>query len=237
MIDLFITGVEQNIDKYYLTAGLTAVMQSLGYSCGVYKPVCLDTFEKDKSLQSYGLSFVKFIDPFIKTYFSYILKKDYSPLISAAKEHLTIEKNVILKDFQSIQEINEILIVEGIAGLTTPLNKSFLEEDIIKILDLPLLLVASAKNPSVNNVILSVNRAKEQGMNLRGIILNDYLKQSTDVNVKLMPRLIEEYTDTEILGTLPPFEKTVNPNDLITEILNNINIESIFKIKIPKLNV
>lgn len=237
MINLFITGVEQNINKFYVTAGLTALMQSLGYSCGVYKPVCLDTFEKDKILQSYGLSFVKFIDTFIKTYFSYILKEDYSPLISAAKERLTIEKNVILKDFQSIQEINEILIVEGIFGLTTPLNKNFLEEDIIQILDLPLLLIASAKNPSINNIILSVNRAKDKGIDLRGVILSDYSKQSQDINVRLMPRLIEEYTDTKVLGILPPFEKTVNPNDLITEVLNNIDIETIFKMKIPKLYI
>lgn len=236
MINLFITGVEQNSDKIFVTAGLTAVMQSLGYSSGVYKPVDTTAVKKNGFLQSSDLSLVKFIDPYIKTYFSYLLRENSSPLLAAALESLTIEKNVVLKDFQSIQDVNEILVVEGTSGLASPLNKNFLEEDVIKMLDLPLLFVISAKNPSVNNALLSINRAKETGINVRGIVFNNYPKQTDDTNIKLMPRLIEEYTDAKVLGILPDFSSPINPNDLITETLNSVDIESVFNVKIAKLS-
>ena len=42
MLELFITGADNNSDKIFVTAGLTATMQCLGYSTGVYKPVEVD---------------------------------------------------------------------------------------------------------------------------------------------------------------------------------------------------
>ena len=96
-------------------------------------------------------------------------------------------------------------------------------------LDLPMLLVVSGDN--INNTIMSLNRAKEKGINTRGVIVYDC--NENDINIKLMPKLIKEYTDTKVLGMIPNPEK--NPADLITEILNRVNIEEVFQIPIAKL--
>ena len=47
MLELFVTGADQNSDKIFVTAGLTATMQSLGYSTAVYKPVETGVIEKN----------------------------------------------------------------------------------------------------------------------------------------------------------------------------------------------
>lgn len=231
MLDLFVTDVEKNSAKVFTIAGLLAVMQSLGYSTGVYKPICVGAVENSGFLQSSDLAFVKFIDPFIKTYFSYLLKEKSAPLLAAAAEGIVIEKNLILKDYQAIQDKNEVLIVDGTLGLATPLSKDFLEEDLVKMLDLPVLFCVSAKNNSINNVLLSLNRVK----NIRGVILNDYPENTDDINIKLMPKLIEEYSDAKVLGMLPQFDKNINPNDLINVVLNNVDLESVFNVQIAKL--
>lgn len=235
MVNLFITGVEQNNNKIFITAGIAATMQSLGYSCGVYKPVETGVIVKNKKFFSKDLSYIKNLDSFIETYHSYQLEKDLPPLLSAASEGLVMEKSVILKDYQKIQKKNECLIVDGYSSLGTPISKDFLEEDIIKMLDLPIVFVVSGKNPDINNALLSINRAKELNLKTNGIIINDYPYESEDADVKLMPKLIEEYTDTKILGILPEITKEIEPSDLITVILNGIDIESVFKIKIAKL--
>lgn len=232
MLELFITGVDQNSDKIFVTAGLTALMQSLGYSSGVYKPVEVGVSVKDGFVQSPDLAFVKYVDSYVKTYFSYLLKENMPPLLAAAAEEISIEKNTIQADFQKIQNVNEVLIVEGVSGLGAPLNKNFLEEDMIKMFNIPLVLVA--QNQTIDSILLSINHAKDLGIEMRGVILTGYDKD--DINVKLMPKLIKEYTNVEILGTLPHFEKNINPNDLINEILNGINIEKVFNISIPKLS-
>lgn len=230
MLELFITGVDQNSDKTFVTAGLTALMQSLGYSSGVYKPVEVSV----KDGVSPDLAFVKSVDSYVKTYFSYLLKENMSPLLAAAAEGVSIEKNKIQADFQKIQGVNEVLIVEGVSGLGAPLNKNFLEEDMIKMFELPLLLVA--KNQTIDSILLSINHAKDLGIEVRGVLLMNYSLDNDDINLKLMPKLIKEYTGVEVLGTLPDFDKNINPNDLINEILNGINIEKVFNISIPKLS-
>jgi len=235
MLKLFISGVENNKNKIYITSGISATMQSLGYSCGVYKPVETGVLLKNKKLISNDLSYINSVDPYINTYFSYQLESELPPLLSAAAEGLVMEKNVILKDFQKIKDKDECLIVDGFSTLGTPLSKDFIEEDIVKMFDIPILFVASGKNPDINNTLLSVNRANELNIKVNGIVINDYDYESKDANIKLMPKLIEEYTDTKVLGILPEITKNIDPSDLITVILNGIDIESVFKIQIAKL--
>ena len=237
MLDLFITGVDEYSNKIFITAGLAATMQSLGYSTGVYKPVNIGAVVKNGFIQSTDLAFIKFVDPCIKTYFSYLFKNKSAPIIAAAAEQTVIEKNVILSDFQKVQDINECLIVDGGYGLASPLSKNFLEEDMVKMLDLPLLLVVCAKAENINNILLTINHASEIGINLRGVVLSNYPQNCEDFNIKFMPRLIEEYTTTKVLGILPEFDKNLNPNDLITEILNGVDIEGVFNLKIAKLQI
>lgn len=237
MLELFVSTAEQNSGKNIVTAGQAATMQSLGYSTGVYKPVDCGAIEKNGFIQSLDLAFVKFVDPNIKTYFSYLFKTFASPLVAAAAEKIAIDKNVILQDFQSLIDRNECLIVQGNDGLATPYGKNFLESDLIKCFDMPMLFVVSP-NMSVNNIILSINHAISEGIKLRGVLINNYPAATEDVNIKLLPRLIEEYSDAKIMGILPIIENymTVNPNDLIENILMGVDLEAVFQVRIAKLS-
>ena len=238
MLELFVTGADKNSDKIFVTTGLTATMQSLGYSTAVYKPVESGVIEKNGFIQSPDLAYVKFVDPYIKTYFTYLLKDRSNPLLAAAKESIIIEKNDILSDYQKLEDMYELLVVDGISGLASPLGKNFLEEDLIKILDLPLLLIVSASSTDINNILLTVNHAKEKGITLRGIILTNFPEHTESSDIKLLPRLIEEYTDVKILGILPHFNKNdLNPNDLISEILSGVDLEAALNIRIAKLQL
>ena len=102
-------------------------------------------------------------------------------------------------------------------------------------MDIPLLFVVSAKTTDINNTIISVNRAKDKNMDLRGIIINDYPQNTDNEDIKMMSILIEEYTGSKVLGILPEYINTITPSDLISEMLNRVDIEQVFKIKIAKL--
>ena len=49
-------------------------------------------------------------------------------------------------------------------------------------------------------------------------------------------RVVEEYSNVKILGLLPHLGNKVLPEELITGVLNGIDIESVFKVKIEKLD-
>jgi dethiobiotin synthetase len=125
---------------------------------------------------------------------------------------------------------NEILIVDGMSGFGTPIAKDFLEDDLVKTLDIPLVFAISAQCTDINNILLSINRAKEMDIEINGVIVNDYTEEK-----RLLPKLIEEYSGAKILGVLPFFENDTDPSELISETINNINLENVFKMKIAKL--
>ena len=74
MLNIFITSSEKKSGKTFITAGLAATMKSLGYSTCVYKPIQTNGIEINGFMQSPDLTFVKTIDPYINTHFSYICR-------------------------------------------------------------------------------------------------------------------------------------------------------------------
>jgi len=239
MLNIFVTGTDTDIGKTFITSGLAATMQSLGYSTCVYKPVQSGTIEKDGCRQSPDLAFVKNVDPYVNTYSSYLLKEPAAPAIAAELENIVIDRNVIKKDFQNLAQKHDCTIVEGAGGLMVPIAPKFLILDMIKMLDLPIVIVVRPDLGTVNHTLLTINQAISSGINVRGVIINNFPERTKNISIKAAPRLIEEYSDAKILGIVKHFNNVqkINPNDLITNILNGIDIESVFDVKISKLNV
>lgn len=239
MLQLFVTGAKPNSGKTFVTAGLAATMQSLNYDCAVYLPIQTGAIEKNGYIQAPDLVFIKKADNNIKTYCSYLLKSTDLPLFAAAAEDVLIEKDVIFEDFLSISDRHECFIVNGLGGLSMPLGKNFLEEDLIRMLDIPLLIVASPLESSLNDILLTINNAVSKRINLRGVILNDCPFKTGDINIKNLPRMIEEYSDTRVLGLIPHIHdmRRFEAGDLISTILTGVDIESVFDIKIAKLRM
>jgi len=239
MLNVFITSTDINVGKTFITAGLAATMQSLGYATAVYKPVQTGAIEKNGFAQSHDLVYVKTIDPYIKTFSSYMLKSLLTPVIAAEEENIIIDKNVIKKDFTHISKEHDCTITEGTGGIMTPLAQNFLVSDLVKALDVPLVIVIKPDSNTVNQTLLTINHAISKGINVRGVIINNYPEKVENADIKAIPRLIEEYSDAKILGIMSNFSdiKKINPSDLITNILNGIDIESVFDVKIAKLDV
>ena len=214
-------------------------MQSLGYSTCVYKPFQTGALGKNGFLQSPDLAFVKNVDPYIKTFSSYLLKKPATPVISAEAENVIIDKNVIKKDYDLLSKEHDCIITEGTGGVMTPIAPNFLVSDIVKFLDLPVVIIFKPDSGTINEILLTINHAASKGIKVRGVIINDFPENTDNIDIKTAPRLIEEYSDAKILGIVKKFPnaKNINPSDLITNILNGIDIESVFDVKIAKLDV
>lgn len=239
MLNIFITGIDVNSGKTLITTGIAATMQSLGYFTCVYKPIQTGSLGTNGFLQSPDLAFVKNIDPYLKTHCSYLLKAPAAPVIAAEMENIAIDKTIIKRDFDSIAKEQDCVITEGSGGIMTPIAQNYLMSDLAKTLDLPVVIVISPNSDTVNKTLLTINHAQSKGLNVRGVIINNYPENTTDIEVKTAPRLIEEYSDTKILGIVKKFDdvKKITPSDLITNILNGIDIESVFDVKIAKLGV
>lgn len=245
MLNVFITGTDVNVGKTFITAGLAATMQSLGYQTCVYKPVDTDAIQKNGFAQSPDLVFVKNVDPYIKIASSYLLKHSASPSIAAEMEGKIIDKNVIKKDYYTIGKDIDCIITECTGGIMTPLAPNFFVSDMVKELNLPVVIIVKPSLGVINQTLLTINHLQEKRIKVRGVIINNYPEKTDDIDLKNLPRLIEEYSDVKILGIIKNIQENqkiekgqkIDPSNLITEILNGIDVESVFDIKIAKLDV
>ncbi len=236
MLNLYITSANRKEGKTFLTAGLAATMQSLGYSTCVYKPIQTAGIEINGFMQSPDLTYVKTVDPYIDTHFSYLFKSEYEPLIASEQENEPIDVELINSEFQRILTTSDCTIIDGDCGLLSPLAPSVQTVDMVKRLQLPVLFVVTPREDSINDTLLSIYTAQEKGVEIRGVILNNIKNDCPKTLLTAIPRVIEEYTSVKILGIISHVEGKLAPEDLITSILNGVDIESIFNVKIEKLD-
>lgn len=237
MINLYITSINKGDGKTFLTAGLSATMQSLGYATTVYKPIQTAGRDINGFMQSPDLTMIKSVDPYINTHFTYLFKTNSEPLIAAEQENETIDIELINSEYNRILRSSDCTLIDGDGGILSPLAPAVHNLEMIKRLQIPVLFVVSPQNNDISNTLLAINTAFEKGLEVRGVILNNISNDCSKVLLTSTTRIIEEYTNSTILGLMANIGKTIAPEELITAILNGIDIESVFNMKIEKLDI
>ena len=125
--------------------------------------------------------------------------------------------------------------MDGEGGLLTPLAPNIQTVDMIKKLQIPVVLLVTPEDNAVNNALQTIYTAQEKGIELRGVVINNIKEDCSKERLTSITRVVEEYSNASILGLIPYLGAHFLPEELITGILNGIDIESIFKVKIEKL--
>ncbi len=197
---LFITATGTDIGKTYVTALLVKKMREAGFNTGYYK-AALSGADCIANSDAGFVNKIANIGQDESTLLSYLYKNAVSPHLAAKIEGNPVEKDVVIRDYQKVQEKYDYVTVEGSGGIICPIRyddkaKYFLE-DIVKWLQLPTLIVADAGLGTINAVVLTVEYLKHHGLPLTGIILNNYTGGAMqEDNIKM----IEEITGEKILA-------------------------------------
>ncbi|ARS39918.1 dethiobiotin synthase [Sphingobacteriaceae bacterium GW460-11-11-14-LB5] len=183
MAKYFITGIGTGIGKTLISAILTEKLKA-----DYWKPIQSGDLETSDSIT---------IDRLIsntKTVIhpeSYRLTQPLSPHLSAKLDGIEIDINEI-----NLPLTDNHLIIEGAGGLMVPLNEKELIIDLIKKLDVEVILVSQNYLGSINHTLLSINLLKQYEIPIKGIIFNG------DENVET-ERYILQYTKIKKLGSIP----------------------------------
>lgn len=235
MLNLYITSTIRGEGKTFISAGLAATMQSLGYKTCVYKPIQTGGIEINGFTQSPDLTYIKTVDPYIGTHFTYLFKDDAEPLIAAENENKYIDLSVIIKDYKRIYSSCECTIIDGDKGILSPIAPATQNADMIKRLQAPVLYLVSPRENAVNDILNALYTAEIRGIRVSGVVINNIQEGSNSNKLTSLVRLIEEYSNVKVLGMVPNLGGNVEPDEMITGILNGVDIESVFNVKIEKL--
>jgi adenosylmethionine---8-amino-7-oxononanoate aminotransferase len=188
-VSFIIAGIDTNIGKTVVSAILC---QKLGYD--YWKPVQAGDLERSDS---------HFIQQNV-AHQHCIIHPEKHRFRTAASPHwaaLLEEKNIQLADF-SLPISQKPLIVETAGGLMSPLSDDILNIDLIKHLNLPVILVSKHYLGSINHTLLAINLLKQHDIPIKGLIFSgeaNHVSQS----------FIEKYANVPVLCCVPQFE-TIN---------------------------
>jgi len=220
---VFITGIDTEIGKTTISAGLGNLLFKKGIKVGVMKPFATGIKTYSKYFKSHDAKILKEAsnnkdnDDTINPYFYSVPTAPY-----LAKKLLKLDESInigeILNKYKEIEKRHEFTIVEGIGGLMVPLSKNFFVADLASIINIPVILIMSNKIGSINHIIMTYRLSIAFKLKIKGIIINNNCKFSTFpftlINNELQI-IVEELTGVKVLATIPYLE---NPN--FTKIAN-----------------
>jgi dethiobiotin synthetase len=200
---LFITGTDTGVGKTVITAGLAMLLKSRCESVGVMKPIqtgCRNgPFPNDAKILQWGAGSY---DP-LELVSPYRYRYPLAPLVAGRIERKKIRFPKILKAYLRLKQRHSFVLVEGIGGILVPITKEYRVLELIRLLNLPLLIVARSGLGSLNHTLLTVHQAKEAGIRVLAILLNNSQSQKPDLAEKTNPGVLTELTGLTVIGPVP----------------------------------
>ena len=212
-MEYFITGVDTDIGKTFVTRGLALSFEKLGKKVGVFKPLQSSAIKTANGYIAPDLKAVKDLSSSINTECSYLFEGDISPALAARLAGVKIDIEKIKTDFESFKEKNEITLVEGAGGILAPATDDMPCADLIKALNLPIIIVTAPFLGRLNHTLLTIFYAKNNGISIKGVIINKVPNESSDLATKNFVDELKRYTDVEILGEI----SEIKDSDILEE--------------------
>ncbi|WP_338453381.1 dethiobiotin synthase [Niallia oryzisoli] len=211
MKGFFITGTDTDVGKTIISSGLAAVLKEKNVDVGVFKPLLSGIVREDhasdtsllKELSQTSLSHED-ITPFQ-------FKEPLAPYVAAKLEGKLVGLEDVLSHWGKIRDKHECFIVEGAGGISVPLGEGFLVSDLVKALQLPIVIVARPNLGTFNHIFLTVQYAKSVGLSIAGIVING-ISDDPDIAERTNPELIEEFCQVPILGITPKLKDIAKEN-------------------------
>lgn len=202
---IFVTGTDTGVGKTIVTGCLARFLKVRGYKVITQKWIQTGCrgFPLDINLH---LKIMGKDKDYIKDYLALVCPYKFSiassPDLASKIENKRISHQKIIKSFKLLSSCFDFVIVEGIGGVLVPFNKKHLVIDIVKELDLPVLVITQNKLGAINHTLLTIGALRARKIKLLGIVFNNPKREDRRI-LKDNPRIIRALTGLKIFGILP----------------------------------
>jgi len=207
MKPLFVTATDTGIGKTCVCAGLAYALKKLDVDVGIMKPFACGIKQKigfssnDLTILT-NAAMVDDAEDIINPFF---FPLPASPYTAAKNLGVKIDIEHVMECFRKLDEIHDIVLVEGIGGIMTPILKDYAIIDLIKDLMANTIIVTSSKIGTVNHTVLTCNMCKNMNIPIKGLIINNF--DSTGYPIPELERDLSALTDLPVLCSLPHMKK------------------------------
>lgn len=212
----FITGTDTDIGKTHAACALLARAVSHGLRATALKPVAAGVDASGRNNDVERLMAASNVALPEQTVNPWLLNEPLSPNIAARRAGIEISVAPIIECFHAGCEQSDLLLVEGVGGLYAPLSDTLSQPDLIRELDIPVILVVGLRLGCLNHALLTAAAIQREGLCFAGWIGNqiDPFFQAQDENI----RTLKQRLMAPCLGILP-YGQTTRSDDLAYELI------------------
>jgi dethiobiotin synthetase len=228
---VFIVGTDTDVGKTVVTAGIMHVLRSNGYNATYFKAAMSGAFKVGHELIPGDTELVCEVSNLEEAYENitpYVYRTPVSPHLAARLENNPIDLDIVREKYDYLKKKYDYIIAEGSGGIICPLIDDerglYTLENLIKDLNMSVIIVARAGVGTINHTVLTVKYIEALGINIKGIIINNYIENVVcNDNIKI----IEKITKVSVIGKLKHIE---NLKDNTSESIRK-NSEVAFSVK------
>ena len=207
---LYILGTGTDVGKTYITALWLKRLREAGHDVAYYKAAVSGAPSITESDAGY-VKQVAGLSQADETLLSYVFDEAVSPHLAARHEGKVIDRTVVNKNFCHVARAHAYTTVEGSGGIICPLHVTdtelYMLEDVVKDLNLPTIVVATAALGTINSTVLTIHYLQSKGIPVKGIIVNHYTGNTMEEDNCVM---IERLTGIPVLDRVGPGETSLH---------------------------
>jgi len=226
MNSFFVTGTDTDVGKTCVSAAIAKHLHDNNVDVGVMKPFASGYKTTTDSVSSDVEILIKYSgakDP-IDLVNPYYFEIPTSPYDACKQLNLEIDISNVIESYKKLTSIHDVVIVEGIGGIMTPISKNYFVSDLISDLQLESIIVTGSKIGTVNHLMLTYEHALQKKLKLKGLLVNQNVSDGYELsNLK---HQIFGLTGNKVFGAIP-FQKSFNIDSYIKNFSNFVDISDL----------
>ena len=172
---LYITGTDTGIGKTHASVALIQALRSAGRRVAGMKPVasgCVYVDGRWRNEDALALMAAADSRAEYATVNPYALPDATAPQLAAARAGVSLDMQVMLDAYRLLAVDVDTVLVEGAGGWLAPLSDSIGQLDMVRSLDLPVLIVVGLRLGCINHARLTEQAVLASGSRLLGWLAN-----------------------------------------------------------------
>ena len=226
MNSFFVTGTDTDVGKTCVSAAIAKHLHDNNVDVGVMKPFASGYKTTTDSVSSDVEILIKYSgakDP-IDLVNPYYFEIPTSPYDACKQLNLEIDISNVIESYKKLTSIHDVVIVEGIGGIMTPISKNYFVSDLISDLQLESIIVTGSKIGTVNHLMLTYEHALQKKLKLKGLLVNQNVSDGYELsNLK---HQIFGLTGNKVFGAIP-FQKSFNIDSYVKNFSNFVDISDL----------
>ncbi|MBE9029483.1 ATP-dependent dethiobiotin synthetase BioD [filamentous cyanobacterium LEGE 11480] len=221
---LFIAGTDTDAGKTVLTSALAAywLKHFPEQSLGIMKPLQSGTGDREHYTQLFSLNQTAAeLNPIH-------FEAPLAPPLAADLAGADVRLDLAWQTFEKLRQRSQLLLVEGLGGLGSPVTHELTVADLAWDWHLPTVLVVPVKLGAIGQAIANVAMARQAKVHLKGIVLScatpctaEQIEQWANAD------MIESFTSIPVLGLLPYLDD-LNDREALSQAAAALDLEQFF---------